>query len=264
MAVGDEASGHPWSTPFVGRHRELAALTRQFDEAARGRCAIVLLSGEPGIGKTRIAEELCEPAPLAPTQACFHLFDSIVRVLERKATQPLVPVLDDLHWADEPSLLLLEFVGVHLADAPILIVGSYRDVELAPGHALSTTLGGLARRPRVQRIALGRLSPAEVAEPVEATPGVQPAGRLVQAILDRAEGNPLQRIAFGSFQNAKVTIGHQTIASGQTYTVPAGVVFVGFTVERATPGQATTVPFTVAGGRGEWQSLVGGGTAAGF
>src|SRR5438105_4627958 len=62
MAVGRESTVQPWSTPFVGRHRELAALLRQLDEAERGRCSMVLLSGEPGIGKTRIAEELCASA----------------------------------------------------------------------------------------------------------------------------------------------------------------------------------------------------------
>jgi predicted ATPase/DNA-binding NarL/FixJ family response regulator len=260
MAVGGESLGQPWSAPFVGRQRELEALTRQLAEIERGRGAIALLNGEPGIGKTRLAEELCAqaeqrgalvywgqcfegegapafwpwvqvvrawvrgssvaalqsllgdeatdiaqvvpdvrqrlgelpaPAPLAPTQARFHLFDSMATVLRRIASRPLVLVLDDLHWADEPSLLLLEFLAVHLADAPVLLIGSYRDVELAPGHALSATLGGLARRPHVQRIHLNRLTPAEVTELVEVTPGLPPGGRVVQAVLDRAEGNPL-------------------------------------------------------------------------
>jgi hypothetical protein len=82
--------------------------------------------------------------------------------------------------------------------------------------------------------------------------------------LNTQANNPLQRIVFGTFQNAKVTIGNQTIASGQTYTVPASTVGVDFTVERVTPGQATMVPFTVVDGRGAWQTFVGGGTAAGF
>ena len=74
-------------------------------------------------------------------------------------------------------MLLLEFVATHLADAPILIVGSYRDVEVAPGHALSATLGGLMRHPHVQRIAVDRLSPAEVTELVDVTPASgRPAG----------------------------------------------------------------------------------------
>ena len=59
MAVDGEAVLQPSSTPFVGRHREMAALRQQLGEVERGRSSIVLLSGEPGIGKTRIAEEIC-------------------------------------------------------------------------------------------------------------------------------------------------------------------------------------------------------------
>ena len=76
--------------------------------------------------------------------------------------------------------------------------------------------------------------------------------------------NPLQQIRFGQFQNAKVTIGGQNVASGQVYTVPAGATSVDFTVERVTPGQPVMVPFTVVDGCGEWRTFVGGGNAAGF
>ena len=62
MAVIDESLAQPWGTPFVGRHQELATLLGQLGEVEAGRSSIVLLSGEPGIGKTRIAEELCATA----------------------------------------------------------------------------------------------------------------------------------------------------------------------------------------------------------
>jgi len=76
--------------------------------------------------------------------------------------------------------------------------------------------------------------------------------------------NPLQRIAFGALQNAKVTLGGQPMTSGQTYVVPPATVSVDFAVERATPGQATTVPLTIVDRCGSWQTFVGGGTGAGF
>jgi VCBS repeat-containing protein len=82
--------------------------------------------------------------------------------------------------------------------------------------------------------------------------------------LNTRANNPLQRIDFGALQNARVSVGVQAIASGQTYAVPAATISVDFTVERVTPGQATTVPFSVLDGCGEWKTFVGGGTGAGF
>ena len=102
---------------------------------------------------------------------------------------------------------------------------------------------------------------------VQAAPA--PAGRKLQAHvestpLNTQQTNPLKQLKFGTFQNAKVTLNGQTIASGQTVAVPAAATTINFAVERATPGQATTVPFTVVDGCGEWPTFVGGGTAAGF
>ena len=54
-------------------------------------------------------------------------------------------VLDDLHWADHPSLLLLEFVARELANARVMVIGTYRDVEVSRQHPLSQTLGELTR-----------------------------------------------------------------------------------------------------------------------
>ena len=59
--------------------------------------------------------------------------------------QPLVLVLDDLQWADHPSLLLLEFVAKALGNARLMLIGTYRDVELSPQHPLSRSLGEMNR-----------------------------------------------------------------------------------------------------------------------
>ncbi len=77
-----------------------------------------------------------EPSPvLEPEQARFRLFDSITTFLKNAArTQPLMLVLDDLHWADRPSLLLLQFLVRRLTESQILVLGCYRDVELSRRH----------------------------------------------------------------------------------------------------------------------------------
>ena len=70
-------------------------------------------------------------------QARFRLFDaSPPSCATRRRSQPLVLVLDDLHWADTPSLLLLQFLARELRGRALLVVGTYRDVELDRRHPL--------------------------------------------------------------------------------------------------------------------------------
>ena len=77
--------------------------------------------------------------------------------------------------------------------------------------------------------------------------------------LDGQTNNRLREIRFGEMQNGKVTLNGQTVASGAAYIVPGTSTQVVFTVERATPGQATTVPITAVDECGSWPSFVGGG-----
>jgi predicted ATPase len=72
----------------------------------------------------------------------FRLFDAIMSfLLKASHRQPVVLILDNLHWADRPSLLLLEFVAREIAAARLLVVGTYRDMELSRQHHLFHTLG---------------------------------------------------------------------------------------------------------------------------
>jgi class 3 adenylate cyclase/tetratricopeptide (TPR) repeat protein len=101
-----------------------------------------------------------------------------------------VLVLDDLHWADTPSLLLLEFMARELAGARILVIGTYRDVELSRRHPLSAVLGELARESLVERVLLRGLTKADVARFIEMTASIRPQERLVRAVHEETEGNP--------------------------------------------------------------------------
>jgi DNA-binding winged helix-turn-helix (wHTH) protein/tetratricopeptide (TPR) repeat protein len=254
-----EAGAAPPAAPeppvgvFVGRVRTLAQLERALAAALAGRGSLVLLAGEPGIGKTRTAEELAriarergarvlvgrcfegEGAPafwpwvqvlrelaasdpallrggaaaelaqlvpelgarppseagVAGEQARFRLFDALTGLLRRRAQQsPLVLVLDDLHWADEASLLALQFLAPELRSAALLAVATSRDVAVRRDHPLSRLLGALARVPACERIALRGLEPAEVAELVEAVAGRAPAEQLTRTVYEMTEGNP--------------------------------------------------------------------------
>ena len=245
---------------FVGRLPEMAGLRAAMDNAVAGHGRLVMLAGEPGIGKTRTAQELSgyaesvgaqvwwgscheqqgappywpwvqpirsyiqrtgpeslatqmgpgaadiseiiplireklpnlDPASsLDPEQARFRLFDSISQFFVNAArAQPLLLVLDDLHWADQPSLLLLEFLAGQLSDSNIMIVGTYRDIEVSREHPLTNTLARLARSDSYLREELEGLETEYVGQFIKDISGVEPSSALVQTIYGHTEGNP--------------------------------------------------------------------------
>jgi DNA-binding CsgD family transcriptional regulator/RecA/RadA recombinase len=247
---------------FIGRQREMAELETALDEALSGRGRVVMLVGEPGIGKTQTSEEMAALAqqrgaavlwgrcpeergvppywpwaqairsyllerqpeaiqsemgagaaeiaeivaevkellpglkPSPPTenleQARFRLFDSITSFLKRASqTQPLLLVLDNLHWADPSSCRLLEFVAQELAGARVLLLGTYRDIDVSRGHPLFRTLGELTRQRLYQRVLLRGLSQDEVGQVIAAMGGITPPLQLVTMVHQQTEGNPL-------------------------------------------------------------------------
>jgi class 3 adenylate cyclase len=245
---------------FVGRDVELRELRAAVQNAGSGHGRLILLGGEPGIGKTRLAEEtvtyarlhdaqvlwgrcdeaegapafwpwvqairdhvldrdagalmsdmgsgagaiaqlvsevrdrlpgLAAPASLDPEQARFRLFDSVTTFLRNASRrQPIVLVLDDLHWADEPSLLLLLFLVRHMRDARLLVLGTYRDQGLSRGHPLTRVLAELSREELSVRVPLRGLDERDVARFIEMTAGVAPPPALVRVVFRETEGNP--------------------------------------------------------------------------
>jgi predicted ATPase len=154
-----------------------------------------------GPGAADIAEIITEvreklpgleaPPVLEPEQARFRLFDSITTFLKNTAqSQPLLLVLDDLHWADKPSLLLLQFLARELGSSRLLVLGCYRDVELSRQHPLSETLAQLSREPVFQRQPLRGLSPEDAKGFIKSAASMQPSQRLVEAVYTHTEGNP--------------------------------------------------------------------------
>jgi len=99
-------------------------------------------------------------------------------------------VLDDLQWADQPSLLLLEFLSNLLFDSKIMVLGTYRDIEVSREHPLSSTLAQLARTESYHREELGGLEGEYVAQLIKDISGAAPSQELVQAIYGHTEGNP--------------------------------------------------------------------------
>jgi predicted ATPase len=167
----------------------------------RGHSADELRS-QMGAGAADIAEVVSEvkehlpdlqpPPALEPQRARFRLFGSITTFLKRASQfQPLMLVLDNLHWADRPSLLLLEFLAQELAETHLLLVGTYRDTELTQRHPLAQTIGELVREPLFHRVFLRGLTEADVTQFIEATTDFSPPRELVGAVYAQTEGNPL-------------------------------------------------------------------------
>ena len=128
---------------------------------------------------------------LEEEQARFRLFDSVSRFLERLSLRtPLLITVDDLHWADADSLHLLQFLAGSLRNRRVLLLATYRDVEVRREHALGSLLGALAREPHCERVVLRGLPEAEVASLVEALAGEAAGSELVASIHDMTEGNP--------------------------------------------------------------------------
>ena len=135
--------------------------------------------------------DLPAPPSLEPEQARFRLFDSVTTFLKNASRrQPLVVILDDLHWADKASLLLLQFLAREVKDACILVIGTYRDVDLGRQHPLLQTLGELSRQGLSERIVLRGLTEQDVARFIEMTTGIAPLEKLVRTVYQQTEGNP--------------------------------------------------------------------------
>ena len=126
------------------------------------------LARQLGIGAADVAQmlpelnamypELSRPENSDAEAARFQLFDSTATFMRNAAAaQPTLIVLDDLHAADTPSILLLRFVATQLSEMAVLIVGTYRDLELTPDHPLTLAIAEMARERATRLMMLGGL-----------------------------------------------------------------------------------------------------------
>lgn len=186
-----EREGAPPYWPWIQVLR--SCLRRQPPAGQRSpvaRKASVLLEILP-----ELSERLPDPAPLSPLDtraAQFRLFDVVASYLKEVSQhQPLVIVLDDLHRADGPSLLLLEFLGSALREDRVLLLGTCRDTDAGPDDLLAEVLGMLGRQRHFQRISLQGLRREDVAACVEAMTGVRAPPAFTAGLFERTAGNPL-------------------------------------------------------------------------
>jgi class 3 adenylate cyclase/tetratricopeptide (TPR) repeat protein len=135
--------------------------------------------------------DIAPPVELPPELARRYLWNSFREFVTRGAqTQPLLLVLEDLHWADDSTLLLTEYLVPLLPEIPVRIIGTYRDDEVNTSHPLSRVMAQLGRRRLIERIRLRRLSFGGVRAMVEVLAGQPPPEALVRVIDSETEGNP--------------------------------------------------------------------------
>ena len=185
-----ETEGHPPFMPFV----EMLEHSSKIVERSALRQAL----GEAAPEVAKIAPELRRVFPdipqaieLPPEQQRRYLFNAYQAFTERAArAMPMVVVLEDLHWADEPTVLLMQHLAQHLTPLPLLMVGTYRDVELDVGRPWAKVLESLVRERLATRIALRRLPEEDIAALLEALGGPDPPAALARTVYRETEGNP--------------------------------------------------------------------------
>jgi len=191
-----EAEGTPGYWPWIqvvrgwARARSAADVRRELRDTGPELARIVpdLRQLVPDLPET-VAEA---SAPLTPAHARFRVFDAITQLLCRTAGDHLVVVvLEDVHWADPATLLLLQFLGREIATAPLVVVATYRPDEIEPAHPLVETLAELAREPHYERLHLGGLAEVHVRRFMETATGHVPDAALVRRIHRESGGNPL-------------------------------------------------------------------------
>ncbi|MDX6471273.1 MAG: hypothetical protein QOK22_89 [Gaiellaceae bacterium] len=117
----------------------------------------------------------------------FELFLGVVARLA--AVQPLMLVVEDVHWADRSTIDLLAFLLRTLRTERVLLVVTYRDEDVARHHPLRRLSGEAERLRNVERIALSRFLRGEVVQQLRGILGEPPSAELVDDVLRRSEGN---------------------------------------------------------------------------
>ena len=244
------------SSELVSREPELRRALADADAVVAGAGRLVMISGEPGVGKTRLAQEvmlsirnrrfhvatgrcyqlhqsvpfypfldaltsayrsaprevraivperwpyLCRLLPELKSEAPRVtastpeeqqlLFREVTAFLQAIAQEsPVAVMLDDLHWADGATLELLQHLARHTRADRVLLLGTYRDVEVGRHHPLEAALRDLMREDLVDRIGLHRLEPSGTAKLIASTLGEEDVSRELDTIVHQhADGNP--------------------------------------------------------------------------
>src|SRR5215207_3638270 len=194
---------------FVGHCLELggaaipyAPLVDALRPVARelAECGSDLAEALPPATRAALAELMPEFAAPAGARAAgepdrghqAHVFEALLALIERLGrVQPVVLVLEDLHWADPSTRDFLTFLVRNARTEPLLLVVTYRSDELHRRHPLRPLLAELERTPGVDRLGLDRFSREELLAQISAILDAPATDELADRLFERSEGNPL-------------------------------------------------------------------------
>ncbi len=290
MAVEGSFLGALPAAHLVAREQELGRILDALEAADGGRGRLVLLAGEPGIGKTRLAQEasvhareggfvvasgrcyeaqsgipfypflealgtLYEDAPRKVREKIPERWPYLARLLpdhfplassggreeaqrllravtgfvrEVSARRPVALLLDDLHHADSASVDLLAHLCRHTRSDRILLLGTYRDVEVGPEHPLRKAVRELDREQLVEKVEVRRLGREEtVALMSDRLPEAEVSREFSGLVFDRTGGNPFFTVevlkALIERGDPFLWVGHWLSKDMQDFAVPESV-----------------------------------------
>jgi DNA-binding CsgD family transcriptional regulator len=222
------AQAGPVAAPgFVGRGAELDALADLLQAARLGRGGALLVTGDAGVGKTRLVQHACsaDDGALVLSGGCLPLSSMTVPLLPLRAavralpaadrpglevgsggtaqaaedfdawlestcgTHPVVLAVDDLQWADPTTLDVLMWVLSSLTTRRLAVLLTLRRGEVGAGHPLQHWLADVRRLPGFAELGLGPLDLEETREQLAALLGDVPHDRLVREVFGRSGGN---------------------------------------------------------------------------
>jgi DNA-binding SARP family transcriptional activator len=125
-----------------------------------------------------------------PETERYRLFEAVAGIVRRAAERaPLLLLIDDLHWADKPTLLLLRHLLRHPDPAPLMVLGLVRDVEVGDDHSLPELIADLRRERRFDRVQVCGLSEREADALVTARLAAAPSAGFVRGLREQTQGN---------------------------------------------------------------------------
>lgn len=212
----EDGIGAPALWPWSQILRRLAAGEGPVDVAALPvpwRTAIApTKAANPAARATPDDRWLFEPA------SRLQGFDAVAEaLLAASRARTLVLVLEDLQWADAPSLALLEFLAPRVGEGRLVLVCTYRAGDLHPGRTFALTLGRLASQPHARSFGVAALEAGDVFALAQAATGRPPDPETVAALLARSSGNPFLVRELAA----------QLAAGGATDRLPLGVRALG-------------------------------------